>query len=154
MSFLASIRSVFTHYASFEGRATRSEYWYFALFLFVGQSLLTAFDMAFLGYGFTFPGPAMLAQMNHAPLWVWGSWHYQLLGLGFWMHGGSPLSFLFMLGTILPLLALTARRLHDTGHSGWWQLWWAVPVMGPIVMLGVLAQPTQDAGNLWPAQSA
>lgn len=29
---------------------------------------------------------------------------------------------LFWLATFIPRLAVGARRLHDTGHSGWWQL--------------------------------
>lgn len=33
-----------------------------------------------------------------------------------------PLSSCFNLGTFLPSLAVGARRLHDVGRSGWWQL--------------------------------
>ena len=34
------------------------------------------------------------------------------------------LSTLFGLATLLPSLAVTSRRLHDIGKSGWWQLAW------------------------------
>ena len=37
---------------------------------------------------------------------------------------------LFVLFTLLPYLAVTARRLHDTGRSGWWQL---LPLMLPVI---------------------
>ena len=42
----------------------------------------------------------------------------RLIGLG------SALETLFTLATLLPTLAVTARRLHDIGKTGWWQLGW------------------------------
>jgi len=48
----------------------------------------------------------------------------------------SPmLSGLFSLVTLLPALAASTRRLHDTNRSGWWQLIAFVPVIGFIVIL-------------------
>ena len=48
----------------------------------------------------------------------------------------SPLSSIFLLAILLPNLAVTARRLHDTGKSGWWQLVWIViGVMGTIPLI-------------------
>ena len=45
------------------------------------------------------------------------------------------LSSLFSLATLLPSLAVTARRLHDIGRSGWWQLVALVPLIGWIVLI-------------------
>lgn len=42
---------------------------------------------------------------------------------------------LFVLGIILPDLAVTVRRLHDTDRSGWWILIDFIPLIGPIVLL-------------------
>ena len=42
---------------------------------------------------------------------------------------------LFSLATILPSLAVGARRLHDTDRSGWWQLLWFIPIIGWIILL-------------------
>lgn len=48
----------------------------------------------------------------------------------------SPvLSSLFSLATLLPCLAVTTRRLHDVGRSGWWQLIVLVPLIGWIVLI-------------------
>jgi uncharacterized membrane protein YhaH (DUF805 family) len=80
MDFVSSIKRNCTTsaYAQFEGRASRSEYWWFYLFTV-------------------------------------------LVGAAADSLGGTAgnLASLFFL---LPGLALVARRLHDTGRSGWWFL--------------------------------
>lgn len=52
--------------------------------------------------------------------------------------GGSmgllSLPIIYILGTIIPWIALTTRRLHDTNRSGWWQLISFVPYLGGIVL--------------------
>jgi uncharacterized membrane protein YhaH (DUF805 family) len=42
---------------------------------------------------------------------------------------------LYILATVIPSLAVGARRLHDTRRSGWWQLIGLVPLVGWIVLL-------------------
>ena len=54
---------------------------------------------------------------------------------------------LFLLATLLPTLGITARRLHDTGKTGWLQLICLVPVIGALVVLYLCAQPAQESGN-------
>ena len=39
------------------------------------------------------------------------------------------------LATLIPSLAVGARRLHDTRRSGWWQLIGLIPLVGWIVLL-------------------
>ena len=43
--------------------------------------------------------------------------------------------FLFELATLVPSLALGARRLHDINRTGWWLLLWFVSVIGWIVLI-------------------
>ena len=61
------------------------------------------------------------------------------------------LSSLFSLALLVPNLAINARRLHDTGRSGWWQLIALVPVVGFIVLLIFLCQDSKPEANKWGA---
>ena len=61
--------------------------------------------------------------------------------------GGGVLTLLYFLAVILPSLAVTVRRFHDTGKSGWWVLIGLVPMIGPIVMLVFMVQDSQAGDN-------
>jgi uncharacterized membrane protein YhaH (DUF805 family) len=50
------------------------------------------------------------------------------------------LSVLFTIGLLVPSISCAARRLHDTGRSGWWQLIYFIPLIGLIIMLVFLSQ--------------
>jgi uncharacterized membrane protein YhaH (DUF805 family) len=49
--------------------------------------------------------------------------------------GSAVLSSLFVLGVLIPSIALNVRRLHDTGRSGWYVLLSIIPIFGPLVLL-------------------
>lgn len=64
-------------------------------------------------------------------------------------HDGQPgvIGVAFYLAILLPSLAVTARRLHDIGRSGWWQLLSLVPVIGSIAVLVMCALRGNAASN-------
>lgn len=53
---------------------------------------------------------------------------------------GRTLSSLYSLLVLIPSLAVGARRLHDTGRSGWWQLLYFIPFVGWIVLIVFFAE--------------
>ncbi|MDP3126349.1 MAG: DUF805 domain-containing protein, partial [Thiobacillus sp.] len=48
--------------------------------------------------------------------------------------GMGLLSGLYSLAILIPSLAVTVRRLHDTGRTGWWLLIGLIPLIGAIVL--------------------
>lgn len=68
-------------------------------------------------------------------------------GLGHGMTGGQPLSGLFTLAVLLPSLAVTVRRLHDTGKSGWWILLILIPFVGFVVLVWWYATAGDEGPN-------
>ncbi len=60
---------------------------------------------------------------------------------------GEGFSGLVTLALVLPTLAVTARRLHDIGRSGWWQLMVWLPVVGIFIVLYWYVQPSQVGVN-------
>ena len=61
--------------------------------------------------------------------------------------GLDIISGLVALGLLVPSISIGARRLHDTGRSGWWQLLGLIPVIGSIVLIVFLAQDGHDAND-------
>lgn len=64
----------------------------------------------------------------------------------------SMIDFLFLSGLyglvmIIPTISVTARRLHDTNKSGWWQLLDLIPFVGFLVVLIFCMQPAVEEGN-------
>lgn len=86
MGFGQAISSVFGKYATFSGRARRSEYWYFFLFSFLAGMASGVIDS--------------IVFRSAYPL--------------------QPISNILSLALLLPSIAVTVRRMHDTGWSGWW----------------------------------
>lgn len=107
MTFSQSIKSVFSKYADFSGRATRSEYWYFYLFNFLVGMVYYIALFAMLGSG---------SRDSSAVGYL------------------SVMIIIYALVMTIPSLAVSVRRLHDTGHSGWWIFLNLIPVIGSIVL--------------------
>ncbi len=59
----------------------------------------------------------------------------------------EALNGIIALATLVPSLAVGARRLHDTDRSGWWQLLWIIPIIGWIVVIIFLAEEGKDIDN-------
>jgi len=113
MTLDESLKTCFTKYADFHGRATRAEYWWFVLF--VGS----------VGFGANFIDCRLLDQCE--------DW-------------GGALGWLWQIATLLPALAVGARRLHDIGRSGWWLLL-VLTIVGIIPLVVMACFPSQQKAN-------
>ncbi len=100
MTFVEAVKTCFSKYADFKGRASRSEYWWYTLFIVLVSLALSAVN--------------------------------------------DTLSTVFALATLLPSIAVAARRLHDTNRSGWLQLIVLIPILGWLVLLYFLVQEPKE----------
>ena len=62
------------------------------------------------------------------------------------MLGMSPFGMLYSLAVLVPGIAVSIRRLHDTDRSGWWLLLALVPLVG-LVLIWFLAQDSMASTN-------
>jgi uncharacterized membrane protein YhaH (DUF805 family) len=62
-------------------------------------------------------------------------------------YGMGLLGGLYALGVLLPAIAVTIRRLHDTDRSGWWILIVLVPIIGGIWLLVLMLFDGQPGDN-------
>ena len=104
MSFIDAVKSVFTHFADFNGRARRSEYWWFCLF-----NMIVGFVVS-----------AIIPDYS----WIWS------------------------LVVLVPGLAVSVRRMHDVGKSGWFYLWVLLPLAGFIIILVQFCKDSTE-DNQW-----
>jgi uncharacterized membrane protein YhaH (DUF805 family) len=64
-----------------------------------------------------------------------------VLGTGGLLYMGA------VFGLFLPGLAVTVRRLHDIGKSGWFYLFILIPLVGPILLLVWFCQDSDGGDN-------
>jgi uncharacterized membrane protein YhaH (DUF805 family) len=103
---------VWKKFAVFSGRSRRKEYWMFFLINSLIGAALWIPGVVFrqVGMGVVIPNSG--------------------IGLIFFC-----LYFAYLLAVIIPCLAVSVRRLHDTGKSGWMFLLVLIPIVGPIILL-------------------
>ena len=120
VGFGEAIKRFFAKYAQFSGRASRSEYWWVALFFFLVSFVLNTLVTAV--------GTDSFGELN---------------GLGVVL---SLVLFVFAFGTLVPSLAVAVRRLHDVNLSGWMLLIGLIPFVGWIVLIVLTVLPPKPEG--------
>ena len=118
MGFTDAVRNaLMNNYVNFNGRASRSEYWWFFLFTMILQFIALPIDIVVLGYDMMDPGAI------------------QIVGT------------IAGLALFLPSLCVLVRRLHDLGKSGWWFLIALIPFLGIIVLLVFMVTEGEQLPN-------
>jgi uncharacterized membrane protein YhaH (DUF805 family) len=130
VGFGEAIKRGFAGWLTWSGRATRAEYWWWTLF----AALLTL--IPYIGF---------VATMD----WSTKSGDGSVQASG----SGGNILFLVLAGiavlvVILPSIAVSVRRLHDTDRSGWWYWIQLIPCgIGAIWFLVLMVLPSSSPQN-------
>jgi uncharacterized membrane protein YhaH (DUF805 family) len=121
MDMITAIKTVLGKYATFSGRATRPEYWWWLLATIILFTVLGLIDGGLIA--------PMMGFETFSP------------------DAGQPVSMVVSLALLLPNLAVAVRRLHDTDRSGWWLLLSLIPLLGTLVLLYFFVQRGTEGSN-------
>jgi uncharacterized membrane protein YhaH (DUF805 family) len=124
MGFATAVKSFWSNYTNFSGRARRSEYWFIQLFLILTNLAVAAIDLALMNGDFE-----------------------RFIANG----GGGIVGLIWILATLVPAVAALIRRLHDTSRSGWWALIGLLPIVGGIILLVFTVQDSDSGDNTYGA---
>ncbi|KEP71288.1 membrane protein [Thioclava dalianensis] len=128
MRFSTSVKTCLKEkYAAFGGRAPRSEFWWFYLFFVLVQIVTNILDTVVFGTGRVVQSP------------------------GFWAYSssGGVITLIATLALLVPALAVSVRRLHDNGKTGWLILLTLIPLIGGLILLFFFVQRSQAGPNAY-----
>ncbi|MDR2974192.1 MAG: DUF805 domain-containing protein [Propionibacteriaceae bacterium] len=135
IGFIPAVKRAFQKYATFNGRASRGEYWWFWLGTIIVGVILGLLTIPGIDWG-TYLDAVYSGYTGDAPINAFGIIV-------------AVVSFLWGLAIIIPTLALTWRRLHDTNRSGGWFFITLIPFVGPIILIVFLATATYTGPTRW-----
>ena len=123
MGFMDALTTVFRNkYATFSGRASRSEYWWSYLGYFVIATVLQIFAII---------GGIILIDAGELALLP------------------SLIALVGIVAMIIPTIAVSVRRMHDTGKSGWMLLILIIPCTGFILWIVWMVEDGQAHDNAY-----
>lgn len=114
------------NYADFSSRSRRKEFWMFYLFTILIMMLLSIIEFIIIDI------------FQNAEEFLQDSGDYTPISLG-----------LYIILTIVPTVAVTVRRLHDMGKSGWFYLLNFIPTIGTIILLIMCMFDSEPGENKW-----
>lgn len=117
MTLSDSVKVCLDKYATMRGRAPRSEYWWFVFFNWLVFIVVAAI--------------------------------FGLIGLAINGYEGALITIsvgypLVCLALVIPNICVVVRRLHDTGHSGFWYFITLVPLIGGLWFLYLMIKDSDD----------
>lgn len=127
-NLITAYKSMFKKYAQFNGRSRRSEYW-------LASVMNMIIVMAFYFIMFI---PMMIDITNNGEPSGLTAGIMGIFGL---------LIFAYAMAILVPSLAMSVRRLHDTGRSGWFLLLNLIPYIGGIIIFVFSVLDSQPGAN-------
>ena len=129
MDFKTAVTTNFSKYATFTGRARRSEYWFFVLF-----NVLVSIALGVVSLFLAIPFAGLAAGLGAGILGAGAGFLVSYFGIFVLLSG------LYGLAVIIPTVAVTVRRLHDLNATGWFVLIFFllsfIPILGFFVAIG------------------
>ncbi|MGO4855696.1 DUF805 domain-containing protein [Arthrobacter sp. 2MCAF14] len=141
VGFVDAIKQFYGRYATFTGRSNRSEYWWVALYIAIVNAVLGIPYYIEVGSYAASVSAASTAEAQQAAAASFPA-AAMIFGIVWFIWG---------LVNLVPGLALTVRRLHDTGRSGWFILLGLIPIAGPIILLVFYATASKPEGATYGA---
>ena len=117
LTFTEAVSKCFKNCFNFKGRASRSEYWWFFLFIVMVNAVFEILTRIMYPSGL----------------------EYNILLVA--------ILIIICLFLAIAQIAVAARRLHDIGKSGWFQLLELIPVVGAIILIVLFCQRSDLGAN-------
>lgn len=136
VGFVDAIKQFYSSYGTFTGRSNRSEYWWVVLYLAIVNAVLAIPYYIALG---SYAASVSAADTLEAQQAAAASFPAAAIIFGI-------LLFVWSLANLVPSLAVSVRRLHDTGRSGWFILLGLIPIAGPIILVVFYATESKPEG--------
>ena len=149
-SFGQAVKRFFKNYANFKGRASRSEYWFAQLFVFLLQVIPGI--LYFIGVGSVAATAATSMSVDEYGQVTAAPGAEAAAGGGIAMMAiGGILMVIIGLAVLVPSLAIAWRRLHDANFAGpFWFL--SLTSIGSIVVLVFTIMPPKPEGRRFDAR--
>ena len=123
MNLIQAFKVCFERFSDFSGISTWSDYWDFAIFIFVGSVVAEIIDAALAGVPF---------------------WEYELPYGPIGSYG--PAGSILLVVCLVPFIAVSVRRLHDADFSGYW-LFMALSLFGLVFLFWMYLFPSDPRTN-------
>ena len=129
-AFIHASIAGFARCFDFNGRSSRSDFWYFMLLFILLYGVIAVVDQTFV---------TATVDIRNLPL---GNY----IPMGMVDPNVGLLVLLYRPVMALPTIAVSIRRLHDVGKSGWWCLLWVlpIPVVGWLYLIPLLCKPSRE----------
>ena len=153
LDFVTAVKNCLSNYVTLEGRARRSEYWWFVLPIYIMDFLFFLLEILYASGAIKiYDYSSSSSSSSYNPYYPYDPYPSSSTYYKSHKNTGAIVTLaifivLFSCGLMLPLLCATVRRLHDIGKRGEYIFIILVPLYGPITLLVLLCRDSQPETN-------